>query len=159
MHRIGQDQNTCIGKALPPSSSSVPEKMPKGRQKAAHKRGQQRQQRKLQSPRTAKKQHSKWTSSSNAAKIQEYMTSHGVIRKPIIGDGNCLFRAMADQLGYGENRHREIREKVVETIRADKAYFENFIDGEEIEGVDAYCDEMIQDGKYDLLSLADGVDF
>ena len=75
------------------------------------------------------------------------MTSHGIVRKPIIGEGNCLFRAMADQLGYGEHRHREIREKVVEAIRADKEYFANFIDGSEVDGVDAYCDEMFQDGN------------
>jgi hypothetical protein len=74
------------------------------------------------------------------------MTSRGVIRKSIIGDGNCLFRAMADQLGYGESRHREIRDKVVETIRSDKDYFANFIDAEEIDGVEAYCEEMIKDG-------------
>lgn len=75
------------------------------------------------------------------------MTSHGVIRKPIVGDGNCLFRAMADQLGYGESRHREIRIKVVEAIRADKEYFANFIDEDEDGGVDEYCDDMINDGN------------
>jgi hypothetical protein len=83
----------------------------------------------------------------NAAKIEEYMTSHGVVRKSIMGDGNCLFRAMADQIGYGEDRHREIREKIVETIKADKEYFANFIDEEEAGGVDEYCNEMIKDGS------------
>jgi hypothetical protein len=102
-----------------------------------------------QPPRNAKRlsHSSRWTS-SNAAKIEEYMTSHGVIRKPIIGDGNCLFRAMADQLGYGESRHREIRDKIVETIRKDNEYFVNFIDEEEIDGVEAYCEEMMKDGKF-----------
>jgi OTU domain-containing protein 3 len=103
-----------------------------------------------QPPRDAKRlsrSSSRWTS-SNSAKIEEYMTSHGVIRKPIIGDGNCLFRAMADQLGYGESRHREIRDKIVETIRKDKEYFANFIDEDEIDGVEAYCEEMIKDGKF-----------
>ena len=74
------------------------------------------------------------------------MTCHGVTRKAIIGDGNCLFRAMADQLGYGESRHREIRDKIVETIRLDKEYFADFIDEEEIDGVEAYCEEMLRDG-------------
>jgi hypothetical protein len=87
----------------------------------------------------------------NAAKIEEYMTSHGVVRKSIMGDGNCLFRAMADQIGYGEDRHREIREKIVETIKADKEYFANFIDEEEVGGVDEYCNEMIKDGKTILI--------
>ena len=34
----------------------------------------------------------------------------------------------------------------METIRADEGYFVNFIDSDEVEGVEAYCDEMIQDG-------------
>src|SRR5271155_3424059 len=83
----------------------------------------------------------------NAAKIEEYMTSHGVVRKSIMGDGNCLFRAMADQIGNGEDRHREKRETNGETIKADKEYFANFIDEEEVGGVDEYCNEMIKDGN------------
>ena len=97
----------------------------------------------------------------NAAKIEEYMTSHGVVRKSIMGDGNCLFRAMADQIGYGEDRHREIRETIVETIKADKEYFANFIDEEEVGGVDEYCNEMIKDGKppLDFVISGSGTDF
>ena len=74
------------------------------------------------------------------------MRSHGIIRRAIIGDGNCLFRAIADQLGYGEDRHREIRERVVKTILEDKEYFANFIDGDEVETVEEYCEEMAKDG-------------
>jgi REP element-mobilizing transposase RayT len=54
---------------------------------------------------------------------------------------------MADQLGYGEDRHREIRERVVKTILQDKEYFANFIDGDEVETVEDYCEEMAKDGK------------
>jgi hypothetical protein len=49
-------------------------------------------------------------------------------------------------MGYGENRHREIRDKVVEAIKQDKDYFVNFIDEDDHDGVDAYCDEMTKDG-------------
>jgi hypothetical protein len=120
--------------------------MAKGKHKASPRRAKAPPRQRRQ-PTRASKNHlnSGWTF-SNAAKIEEYMTSHGVIRKPIIGDGNCLFRAMADQLGYGESRHREIREKVVETIRLDEEYFVNFIDEEEIDSVEAYCEEMKKDG-------------
>ena len=83
------------------------------------------------------------------------MTSHGVVRKSIIGDGNCLFRAMADQIGYGEGRHREIRDRIVQTIKADRDYFANFIDEEEVGGVDEYCDEMIKDGMSPSFRAAD----
>jgi OTU-like cysteine protease len=96
--------------------------------------------------------------SGNAAKIEEYMTSHGVVRKSIIGDGNCLFRAMADQIGYGEGRHREIRDRIVQTIKADREYFANFIDEEAVGGVDEYCDEMIKNGMSLLIFLISRVD-
>jgi OTU-like cysteine protease len=120
--------------------------MAKSKHRASPKRTKPPPRQRRQPPRASKCHlNSGWTS-SNAAKIEEYMTSHGVIRKPIIGDGNCLFRAMADQLGYGESRHREIREKVVETIRLDEEYFVNFIDEEEIDSVEAYCEEMKKDG-------------
>jgi len=122
--------------------------MPKNRHRGhrQHRASQasSRQHRK-QPPGKAKNKYST-LSSSNAAKIDEYMASHGVIRRSIIGDGNCLFRAMADQLGFGEERHCEIREKVVRAILADKEYFQDFIDGEEVDSVEAYCEEMSKDG-------------
>src|SRR5262245_49651387 len=86
-------------------------------------------------------------SSFNGAKIEEYMATHGIVRKPIVGDGNCLFRALADQLGLGEGSHWKIREKVTQTIKSDHEYFVNFIDSDEIDGVEAYCDEMMEDGR------------
>jgi OTU domain-containing protein 3 len=127
--------------------------MPKGKQRGGRGRGGHNRRdmppprQRRQPDRAAKKSlnNSKWTS-SNAAQIEEYMASHGVVRKPIVGDGNCLFRAMADQLGYGENQHREIRERIVQTIQEDKDYFANFIDADEVDSVDAYCEEMINDG-------------
>jgi OTU domain-containing protein 3 len=97
------------------------------------------------------------TSSTNAAKIEEYMTSHGIIRKPIIGDGNCLFRAMADQLGLSQDLHRQIRQKIINTIHRDKDYFVNFIDEDEVDGVEAYCEEMSKDGSFLCLELMAGV--
>jgi OTU domain-containing protein 3 len=128
--------------------------MPKGRHRAQrhHKPATPRRQ----PPRKAK---SRSTSSSNAAKIEEYMRSHGVIRRTIIGDGNCLFRAMADQLGHGEDRHREIRERVVKTILEDKEYFANFIDGDEVETVEDYCEEMAKDGNTPKNTLHGGFVF
>ena len=75
------------------------------------------------------------------------MTSHGVVRKSIVGDGNCLFRAMADQLGLGEDQHACIRAKVVEQILREKEYFTNFIAEEDNESVEAYCSEIAQNGK------------
>lgn len=125
--------------------------MAKGKQNKT-KRGQKRTQhpprpvRQRHQPSRAAKRHA-YPRTSSSAKIEEYMTTRGLIRRPIIGDGNCLFRAMADQLGYGEERHAEIRAKVVEVIRRDREYFANFIDSEESDGVNEYCEEMAKDGR------------
>ena len=126
--------------------------MPKGKQRAGkggHKKAKPIVRQRIQPSRNARRgAKSRNASSYNGAKIEEYMTAHGVIRRPIIGDGNCLFRALADQLGFGENRHRGIRDKVVDTIKQDKEYFVNFIDEDDYDGVDAYCDEMVKDGRF-----------
>jgi OTU-like cysteine protease len=83
---------------------------------------------------------------SHGAKIDEYLVSHGLVRVPILGDGNCLFRALAEQIGLGEGAHEDVRRRVVGRILGEKEYFGNFIDVEEGESVEAYCDEMRKDG-------------
>ena len=123
--------------------------MAKGKQRAAkaHKRAKLTpRQKHQQPPRNTNTKRTRNIHSTNAAKIEEYMTSHGVIRVPIIGDGNCLFRALADQIGLSQDSHRQIRDKVVNIILRDKDYFINFIDEEEIDSVEAYCKEMSKDG-------------
>jgi len=123
------------------------------RTKQPHKQSRQ-QQKQQQHPRTAASRRSNRLRRSTAthafhgAKIEEYLEAHGLIRIPIVGDGNCLFRVMADQLGLGEEAHQEIRRKVVEAIRDDEAYFVNFIDSDEVDGVEAYCEEMSQNGMF-----------
>src|SRR5271154_3886012 len=114
--------------------------MAKGKGRGGHKTQKRskltpRQKHQQQPPRTTNPKRTRNTSSTNAAKIEEYMTSHGIIRIPIIGDGNCLFRAMADQLGLPQDSHRQIRRRIVNTIQRDKDYFVNFIDEDEIDGV------------------------
>lgn len=41
--------------------------------------------------------------------------------------GNCLFRALSDQLYGHQNKHLEVRDKIINHIRANKAYFINFM--------------------------------
>jgi hypothetical protein len=131
--------------------------MAKGKQRPAkaHKRAKLTpRQRHQQNPRNANTKRTRNIHSTNAAKIEEYMTSHGVIRVSIIGDGNCLFRALADQIGLSQDSHRQIRDKIVDVILRDKDYFINFIDEDEIDGVEAYCEEMRKDGT--LLYMSGG---
>lgn len=63
---------------------------------------------------------------------------YGLIIKPIAKDGNCLFRSMADQmLGQDGEAHLELREEVVEHLRANKDKYEGFIDDEQT--FESYC--------------------
>ena len=51
----------------------------------------------------------------------------GLALREVPGDGNCLFRALSDQL-YGEDaRHAEIRTDVVDYIRSNREDFEPFL--------------------------------
>lgn len=49
---------------------------------------------------------------------------------PIRKDGNCLFRALSDQLYGHERRHLELRRRLVDFIDLERAFFEPFVAGE-----------------------------
>jgi OTU-like cysteine protease len=71
-------------------------------------------------------------------------------------DGNCLFRALSDQLFYDYgNQHTDVREDIVEYMEDNKDDFVVFLvlndkdsveeDAEDFEG---YCSEMRNDGTW-----------
>ena len=56
------------------------------------------------------------------------------------GDGNCLFRAVALQV-YGDDEfHMLVREKCMDYVLANRNQFIDFIDTDEDETIDEYCD-------------------
>ena len=61
------------------------------------------------------------------------------------GDGNCLFRSLADQLYNNPARFNEIRQGVVDFIELNKEDFEPFIVDESF---DAFCKNMREDGTW-----------
>jgi len=61
----------------------------------------------------------------------------------IEGDGNCLFRAIADQLEGDEKKHFEYRAAAVRYIKDNKDMYVPFLD--EDETLEQYCNEMLQD--------------
>lgn len=65
--------------------------------------------------------------------------------KKIKNDGNCMFRAVSDQVYGKDEYHQIIREKCVEYILLDKEYFSQFIDGGEKE-FDDYIRRMKKNG-------------
>ncbi|RLN48742.1 hypothetical protein BBJ28_00001479 [Nothophytophthora sp. Chile5] len=63
----------------------------------------------------------------------------------ICKDGNCLFRAVSDQLYASELFHRDIRQRLVDFIEREQQLFRPFVDDEE---VSEYCTRMREDGEW-----------
>ncbi|RLN45881.1 hypothetical protein BBJ29_008035 [Phytophthora kernoviae] len=64
---------------------------------------------------------------------------------PIRKDGNCLFRALSDQLYGHERRHLELRRRLVDFINLEQAFFEPFVAGE---GIMEYCARLREAGAW-----------
>ncbi len=64
--------------------------------------------------------------------------------KDITGDGNCLFRALADQLFNDHNRHLEVRTRIMDHIQ--RSEYEKFV--EDDVPFDTYCSKMSKSGTW-----------
>ncbi|KAI9683554.1 MAG: hypothetical protein M1829_004857 [Trizodia sp. TS-e1964] len=51
----------------------------------------------------------------------------GLYAASILGDGNCLFNALSDQIYGNEKGHKEIRARVIEYMRENADYYKKFI--------------------------------
>lgn len=72
---------------------------------------------------------------------------------PIRGDGNCLFRSVSFSLYGTQERHREIRMRVVERIENNWSRYKDFIIGDTSYGLNVldaqdYKKLMSRDGEY-----------
>ncbi|KAG3108951.1 hypothetical protein PI124_g11850 [Phytophthora idaei] len=61
-------------------------------------------------------------------------------------DGNCLFRALGDQLYGDQHQHEEAREKIVSYLEQHRDDFEPFMEDEE--KFEKYCERMREDGTW-----------
>ena len=55
-----------------------------------------------------------------------YLSSFGLQRNPITGDGNCLFRSISFSLYGHQDNHQELRNLAVETLRGNMHVFQNY---------------------------------
>lgn len=67
--------------------------------------------------------------------------TQGLVERPVRGDGNCQFRALADQLYGSEEYHGCIRRQVIEQLQASKEVYSGFVLGD----FDNYVTRMRQD--------------
>ena len=70
----------------------------------------------------------------------------GLKIREVIGDGNCLFRALADQLDGDDHAHSRHRQDVVRYITEHRADFEPFI--EDDVPFTQHVQNLAQDGTY-----------
>ena len=74
----------------------------------------------------------------------------GLRENEVDGDGNCQFRAIADQLYGSPDRYAEVRADIVEHLRSNSARYSAFVP----ESYDAYIEDMGLDGNWgDHLTL------
>jgi hypothetical protein len=100
------------------------------------------------------------------SKLDARIALYGLQEQPVRGDGNCQYRALAAALLGGEERHREVRERVWEVLAANREAFEHHVvlgDGEEGGGGgggwDLFLAAALSDGEWgDHLTLQAAAD-
>lgn len=78
--------------------------------------------------------------------FQEYLEPKGIYMRDVDGDGNCLFRSIADHVDGDESMHRQYRDMAVEYITKHKDYFGMFLP--EDENIDEYIKDMSDNGTW-----------
>jgi OTU domain-containing protein 3 len=80
------------------------------------------------------------------AEFNETLKPKGIYMRDVEGDGNCLFRSIADFIEGDEDTHSKYRELAVEYITKHKEYFALFL--EEDENMDEYIKDMSESGTW-----------
>ena len=79
-------------------------------------------------------------------KFREQLRTYNLQLKEIDGDGNCLFRAIADQLWGDESEHVKLRSDTANYIEENKEMYKFFI--EDDENIDDYIAWIRRNGKW-----------
>ncbi|XVF17652.1 hypothetical protein REPUB_Repub10bG0141500 [Reevesia pubescens] len=96
-----------------------------------------------------KKQHPQVKKQGKQTDISQFLAQLDALGLKIIqvtADGNCFFRALADQLEGDEEEHGKYRSMVVQYIVKNREMFEPFIEDEV--PFDEYCQSMEKDGTW-----------
>ena len=74
------------------------------------------------------------------------LRKQGLVVSRVGGDGNCLFRVIADQLEGDEDKHAKYREAAVKHMKKNPVDFDPFI--QEDQTFDQYMKKMAKDGTW-----------
>lgn len=78
--------------------------------------------------------------------FQEWLKPKGIYMRDVEGDGNCLFRSVADFVDGDEKEHDQYRRMAVDYITKNKEYFAMFLLDDE--NIDEYIKDMDEDGTW-----------
>lgn len=62
------------------------------------------------------------------SEFQEQMKEMGLMIRDVEGDGNCLFRSIADVMDGSEGSHGMFRQMAVETLSEQRDFYSLFIE-------------------------------
>lgn len=77
--------------------------------------------------------------------LEKQLERIGLTINPVVGDGNCLFRAIADQLLNDQRKHSQYREACVRFMQQNADYFSPFVVDCTLED---YCGRMKREGRW-----------
>ena len=83
---------------------------------------------------------------SDLSKFNTQLRKYGLKLKEMGSDGNCMFRALSDQLKGGENHHGVYRQQCADYIEQNKELYKFFI--EDDEDIDDYIAWIRQDSRW-----------
>jgi len=81
----------------------------------------------------------------NTQQLTEQLRQLGLYAADTTGDGNCLFRALSDQLFGTESRHLQLRKDICDWIQSHSIRYAPFVDDER--GLDVHLSLMRQPGE------------
>lgn len=87
----------------------------------------------------------------NTRLLNEQLNSLGLYAAPTLGDGNCLFRALSDQIYGTDSKHSQLRQDVCDWIEGHKTRYEPFVEDER--GLDVHLRCMRENGEPFRLSI------
>lgn len=82
----------------------------------------------------------------NTQQLTEQLRALGLYAAPTLGDGNCLFRALSDQLYGSDTHHLKLRHALCNWIESHKERYAPFVDDER--GLDVHLQCMRQPGEF-----------
>ncbi|KAF7759905.1 hypothetical protein Agabi119p4_11600 [Agaricus bisporus var. burnettii] len=79
-------------------------------------------------------------------RLDDQLRALGLYAAPTLGDGNCLFRALSDQLYGTDSKHALLRQHICDWIQHHKSRYEPFVEDER--GIDTHLHCMRENATY-----------